>query len=87
MTAQNEYSVNNGAENAPGPCLKCGQQVRNPVPERWAERYPELRGLCRDCAFTWISTRYDEDHGTQQPGRQSEPVPAEGTGWLEAMEG
>lgn len=61
------------------PCRQCHRPIRNPVPEKWAQQYPDLKGLCRDCAFTWIVEHMPEDRPQQQT------APAEGAGWLDGV--
>ncbi len=61
----------------PDLCRQCNRPIRNPVPEKWAQRYPQMAGLCRDCAFEWITANLPED----RPQVNGSP------GWLEGMEG
>lgn len=57
QTSQNEYS--------PQTCTGCKHTLTNPVPEKWAQKHPDLKGLCRDCAFAWISANVPEDRSEE----------------------
>ena len=49
-------------------CRQCHRSMRNPVPEKWAQRYPAMAGLCRDCAFEWITANLPEDREPHTEG-------------------
>lgn len=50
------------------PCTNCGRPLNNPVPEKWAQRYPDMAGMCRDCAFEWIAANLPEDREPEPTG-------------------
>ena len=52
------------------------------VPEKWAQRYPALRGLCRACTSKWLAENLPED----RPQHKQQRPPADGgPGWLDGV--